>query len=93
MVSTKASSNSTLNRKLMKMYDIAPEVMIIDRGPIQKFSSLCSGTRFFDAVGNLCIKIDEINGANSVTFHPISKDIPGACWMADLAPVRVVGIS
>jgi hypothetical protein len=75
------------------MYDIAPEVMIVDRGPIQAFSTLNSGMQFLDHVGNLCIKIDEINGANSVTFCPTAKNTPVTCWIADLAPVRIVKIS
>ena len=72
------------------MEKAAPDIIVVDCGPRQAFKSIPSGQKFFDAVGNLCIKVDELNGHNSVTIEPAFEfdNVPRTCWMADLAPVR-----
>lgn len=68
----------------------APDIIVIDCGPSQSFKHLNSGQKFFDMMGNLCIKIDDLNGHNSVTVEPAleAENVPRTCWIADLAPVR-----
>lgn len=70
------------------MSNQAPEIFVMDKGPIQPFRAIPEGSKFFDHIGNLCIKVSELNGVNSVTVHPVSKEMPQACWLTELAPVR-----
>lgn len=65
-----------------------PEVIVIDCGPTQPFRNLNPGHKFFDHLGNLCIKVNELNGVNSVTVEPIDAKTPMSAWITDMAPVR-----